>query len=296
MRQLALAALAIAACHKDASRAAPGDAAPHPPRDARIAPVALPPNTYGDLASALAAIIPDDARVIGFGELHARTDRPHVTSALARFTRDALPALAPKLSDLVIETWLLDTHCGKTAAQTSARVQTTMKRPAETTNEIGALADAARKEQIQPRAMQVSCDDYARIAPAGKDIQADVLLTLTTNELGRVATEALTARDADPKHRPWIALYGGALHNDRFPDDSVAEWSYAAKVDAATHGHFVEIDLIVPELADGDPMSQKEPWYGLASHADDVFHVWKRGDRSFVIVMPRSAPTAPEPK
>ncbi len=288
MRQLALAALALAACHEDASRAAPRDAPPHPARDGGTARVALPHNTYADLASALAAIIPDDARVIGFGELHARTDRPHVTSALARFTRDALPALAPKLSDLVIETWLLDPHCGKTAAQTSAKVTTTMKRPAETTNEIGALADAARKARVQPRAMNVSCADYARIAPAGKDIQPDVLLTLTTSELGRVATEALTARDAEPHHRPWIAVYGGALHNDRFPDDSVAEWSYAAKVDAATHGHFVEIDLIVPEFADGDPMSQKEPWYGLASHADNAFHVWKRGDRSFVVVMPRT--------
>ena len=32
-------------------------------------------DTYPDLASALAAIIPAGTRVLGFGEMHSRTDR-----------------------------------------------------------------------------------------------------------------------------------------------------------------------------------------------------------------------------
>ena len=44
---------------------------------------------------------------------------------------------------------------------------------------------------------------------------------------------AVAHRDREAKHRPWIALYGGALHNDRFPADGVEQWSYAAKADAA---------------------------------------------------------------
>ena len=79
------------------------------------------------------------------------------------------------------------------------------------------------------------------------------MLDLTTRELGRIATEAVAHRDATA--RPWIAVYGGALHNDRFPEPGVEDWSYAEGVDDATHGHFVEIDLIVPELAEDDKAS-----------------------------------------
>ena len=56
-------------------------------------------DTYPDLASALAAIIPAGTRVLGFGEMHSRTDRAPVKSALSRFTTDGLPALSDKLSD-----------------------------------------------------------------------------------------------------------------------------------------------------------------------------------------------------
>jgi len=95
---------AICACSKEtaAPNLAARDVAPPAAHDAGIA--ALPAHqAYPDLAAALVAIIPADARVVGFGELHARTDRAPVTSSLASFTQ-ALPAIADKLSDLVIET------------------------------------------------------------------------------------------------------------------------------------------------------------------------------------------------
>ena len=295
MRLVAL--LAIAACRR-AAVAPPRDAGAHArphaqvaaPRDAGGAATLPAAASYPDLAAALRATIPTDARVIGFGELHARTDRPGVPSALARFTAGGLPAIADKLSDLVIETWLVDPRCGKTAQTATTKVMTAMHRPAQTSNQIGDLAEAARARGIQPRAMQLTCADYARVAPAGKDVDAEAMLTLTTRELGRVATEAVAARDRQPHHRPWVAVYGGALHNDRFPDPSVAEWSYAAKVDAATGGHFVEIDLIVPEFAEADVVSQKQAWFPLVRAADKLVHVWKRGERSFVMILPRTAP------
>ena len=83
-------------------------------------------------------------------------------------------------------------------------------------------------------------------------------------------------------------MYGGALHNDRFPDKAVAEWSYAAAVDAATQNHFVEIDLIVPELAAGDEVAKKQPWYPLVENADARFAVFARDERSFVVVFPKA--------
>jgi hypothetical protein len=287
----AIVLLVLAACGKPAP--APAPAAPAAPvtRDARPAPppdAAVAQDAYPDLGAALTAVVPADARVIGFGELHARTDRAQVKSSLAHFTAEALPAIGDKLSDLVVETWIVDKKCGKPAEDASAKVTTTMRRPVETKSEIAQLADAARARGIQPHAMRVGCDDYTKIAPQGKDIDVEAMLTLTTRELTRIATEAVAHRDAEAQHRPWIALYGGALHNDRFPDKGVEEWSYAAKVDAVTHDHFVEIDLIVPELAEADPVSQKQPWFSLVREADDRVHVWKRGERSFVIVLPRT--------
>ena len=258
--------------------------------DAASATASLPPaDSYDDLAAALTAIIPADARVIGFGELHSRTDRAQIKSTLSHFTADAMPLLAPKLSDLILETWVIDKGCGSAATEASAKVQTTMRRPEATQTDIGDLANAARAAKVQPHAMRVTCDDYARIAPPGKPVDTPAILDLTTRELGRIATEAVLHRDKEPDHRPWIALYGGALHNDRFPAAGVEGWSYAAKVDDVTHDHFVEIDLIAPELALGDDGMQKQPWFPLAQHATAKCQVWKRGERSFVIVLPKAS-------
>jgi len=279
--------VAAVACGKATPRPAP--AAP-PPARTPAADAAVASTGYDSLAAAIRAVIPDDARVIGFGELHARTDRAQVASALSRFTRDALPALADRLSDLVVETWVVDQACGSAATVATAKVEVTMRRPVETKSEIAELAEAARKAMIQPHAMRIGCADYAKIAPQGKDVQPEEMLTLTTRELGRIVGEAVAHRDREPGHRPWIAVYGGALHNDRFPAPAVADWSYAAKADAATSNHFVEIDLIVPELARDDAASRDQPWYALVAAADDKVHVYQRGERSYVLVLPRSSP------
>jgi len=248
---------------------------------------ALPPDTYRDLASAITAIVPADARVIGFGELHARTDRTHAKSALSTFT-DALPQFGDRVSDLIVETWIPPKDCQKQAEHASAAVAQETKRPVETKSEIQLLADAARGKGIQPHAMRVTCDDFAKMTKAKPDDQLLMLLELTKRELGRIASEAVTHRDKEPGHRPWITLYGGALHNDRFPEKALAPYSYAPDADAATHDHFVEIDLIVPEFAEADEHSHAQPWYSVVQAADARVHVWKRGERSFVIVLPKS--------
>lgn len=257
--------------------AVPADAA------AEFPPVAA--EVYPDLATALKATIPADARVVGFGEIHQRTDRKMVTSSLARFTTDGLPAIADKLSDLVVETWIVDPKCGTEAKTATAKVETTVRRPVETKSEIALLAEAAKAAKVQPHAMKLGCDDYAKIAPKDGNMNADAMLSLTTKELTRIAGEAVIHRDKKGETRPWIALYGGALHNDRFPTAGVEDWSYAAAVDKGTNNRYVEVDLIVPELAEGDPANQKQPWYGLVAKADDKVHVFKRGDRSFVVVL-----------
>jgi len=250
---------------------------------------ALPPHTrHATLAEALRATIPDDARVIGFGELHARVDRAQVRSALAAFT-EALPAFGERISDLIVETWIVDPRCGKKAVTATKKLETEVKRPETTKSEIEQLADAARAAQIQPHAMTLTCQDYEKLAPEKGPADPVAMLGLVTRELTRIATSAIRYRDPQPGHRPWIAVYGGALHNDRFPAREVAEWSYAGAVDRASGGHYVEIDLIVPEFAEPDKPSQAQPWFPLLAAADRVL-VWARGERSFVVILPRARP------
>jgi hypothetical protein len=283
----------LVACGKEAGPAKPPEA---PRKDAApvaavadASPQAVEADSFADLGMALKTIIPPDTRVVGFGELHNRTDRAQVKSSLAHFTQEGLPAISDKLSDLIVETWIVDPKCGQQAKTATAKVEITVRRPQETKSEIALLAEAARAAKIQPHAMKIKCDEYDKIAPQGKEVAPDVLLDLTTRELGRISEEAVKHRDKEPEHRPWVALYGGALHNDRFPAKGVETWSYAAKVDGVTNNHFVEIDLIVPELAELDPGSQSAPWFPLVQSKDDKVKVFKRGERSYVVVFPRTS-------
>ena len=242
--------------------------------------------SYPDLAAAIAATVPADTRVVGFGEIHARVDRAQVRSALSLFTA-AFPSFGERISDLIVETWIVDPKCGQKAVETTAKVEKDVKRPEATKSEIGLLADAAKAANVQPHAMTLQCKDYEKLAPKHGQADPIAMLTLTTRELQRIATSAVKHRDRDPKHRPWIALYGGALHNDRFPGAGVAEWSYAETIDLATDGKYLEIDLIVPELAEADKVSHEQPWFPLVAAANRVL-VWKRGERSFVMILPRT--------
>jgi hypothetical protein len=137
--------------------------------------------------------------------------------------------------------------------------------------------------------MHLGCDDYAKVAPPGQELQIEVMLDLITRELGRIAAEAVTARDAQAGARPLVATYGGALHNDLYPANGVEGWSFAAKLDDATHGRYDEIDLYVPELAADDPASQHEAWFPLlAKAAKDHVVVIQRGARSYIVILPKS--------
>jgi hypothetical protein len=261
---------------------------------ADAAPVARLPITdvtrFATVADAIAAIVPSDARVIGFGELHSRVDRAQVRPALAVFREDIVPPIAARLSDLVLETWIVDPGCGSAAQVATAKVEAAMKRPASTKNELAKQIEAARAAGIKVHAMKMTCADYDAVAPGkSSEVAVETMLDLVTRELGRIAQSAVAYRDKQPDSRPIVAVYGGALHNDRFPYDSVASWSYAAAVDAATGGRYVEIDLYAPELARAEALYEKEPWFPLlAEAAPDKVIVWPRGERSFLVILPTS--------
>lgn len=226
----------------------------------------------------------DDVRVVAFGELHERVDRPTgARSSLARFTDDVLPVLAPRASDLVLETWLPDRRCGDEATAATAEVEATMQRPPATKSELAVLVERARAAAIQPHAMRLTCDDWSRIAPPGGELDHEAMLAAITRELGRIGAEATRARPADRL----IAIYGGALHNDLYPIAGIEDWSFAAALDAATGGRYLEIDLYVPENAAADTLSRSQPWFPLLEHAGPGHVVViERGERSYLVLLP----------
>jgi len=262
------AAPARAAIHVDA---APPDDDPLPPH-----------HEVADLATAVKQLVGDDVRVVAFGELHQRTDRAAgVPSALSRFSQQVVPLFAGRASDLVLETWIPDRACGAQATQASAAVESATARPVTTKSEIATLVDQLHAAKIAAHAMKISCDDWAKVAPPGKELDIEAMLTVITRELGRIAIEAAAAKHG------LVLVYGGALHNDLYPNAGVEDWSFAAKVDGATSGGYEEIDLYVPEYAALDGMSQHEPWYPLLAQAGpDHVVVIDRGPRSHIILLP----------
>jgi hypothetical protein len=288
--RIALAVVALVACSSEEKKPAPAarDAAP---RAAAPDAEALPPHRVApDLQSAIRELVTDDVRVVAFGELHQRADRPSAArSALARFSDDAMPVIAQRTSDLVIETWLFDKRCGEKAQAATAQVEATMQRPPETKSELATLVERARGAGIQPHAMRVTCDDWSKVAPPGQDIDYEAMLNLITRELGRIATQAVAHRDQEKSPRRLVVVYGGALHNDLHPIDGLADWSFARTVDAAAPGAYLEIDLYVPEYAELDSLSQNEPWFPLvAKTAADRVLIVERSPRSYLVLLPRA--------
>lgn len=286
-------ALVLMACDGEAH---PDRTPPPPPRAKKPAgrPVAPPTPSlpryelYPDLGAALLAVTRDHPRVIGVGELHSRTDRPAPTvSALARFSSEVLPALGDRVSDLVIETWAIDPTCRK-GVTASHQIESSVKRPASTTSELGALFGVTRERAITAHVMRLSCDDLAALAgDAGVD--AERLLTLVTRELDRITRSAVRYRDEHHESRPLILVYGGALHNNLYPFASTKAWSYALDVDVATGGHYVEVDVYAPELVLGDPLYEHEAWYPLIDQIDSRgVMLIERRPRSYLAILPRS--------
>ncbi len=280
----------------------PADDLPQPAKDAAAAAraaadagddgdgaVGAPDHSvHADLGSAFAHILRDKPRVLGVGELHLRTDKVGPTSsALARFTAEAMPGLGPTVSDLVIETWVVDPAC-KTGGAATQRVESAMKRPESTKTEIGGLIGIIKQNGIKAHVMRLTCDDLTTVAPP-TGVDAEQLLAVVTRELGRVTRSAVRYRDEHAEVRPLIVVYGGALHNDLYPFKTTAQWSYAAAVDDATGGRFVEVDLYLPELIEGQPLYESEDWYPLVAKVPaGKMLLIERAPHSWAVILPRS--------
>ena len=199
--------------------------------------------THATVSEAVrAALAGSGAVVVGFGEIHQTAATAAIPSALRRFTEQILPSLAPEISHLIVETWMATGRCGEVERAVTADIEKTTERPAATENEIETVLRQAAAAGIVPRILSIGCAEYQAMRPAGGPVDYDRTLRVTERALETVTLRALRER-----RRPLIAVYGGALHNDVYPNPVLAPYSYAPALLAATLGRYVELDLVVPE-------------------------------------------------
>ena len=139
-----------------------------------------------------------------------------VRSSIARFTDEILPAIAPRASHLIVETWVSRGACGETEKQVTKDVARTTERPAETENEIVRLLRRAKELGVAPHVLDVDCHEYQTLIARGGGVDYDRLLAMTGQHLGRAIQQALAL--PRPADRPLVLVYGGALHNDLAPE------------------------------------------------------------------------------
>jgi hypothetical protein len=226
------------------------------------------------------------AEVIGFGEYHQTRSAAKAMSSLRRFTAYVLPQLREAgVSDLVIETWVTAGQCGAPEREVVADVEETTERPASTENEIVSMIRTARAYDIRPHILEMSCDAYGGLFVEG-EVDYDRLLKVLTSLLREKVDQIRAARAKAGAPAAGIAVYGGTMHNDLFPDAEVADYSYAPALSEALGGRYLEVDLFVPELIEGDRLLSRQPWYPayLRRRSPDHALLLERGPSSYVIV------------
>jgi hypothetical protein len=253
-------------------------AAPAPPVPAVLPPVA---RARPSAAAALEAPLAGAGGVVAFGEVHQDEAGAGTRSALARFTDEIFPALAPRASHLIVETWMTTGKCGEAEERVATDVARTTERPAETESEIVRLLRRAKESGVAPHVLSVSCAEYETLSGGrGKGVDYDKLLKLTERHLETAIRQALyLPRSAA---RPLVLVYGGALHNDLHPARTLAPYAFGQAIHGMLKGDYREVDLYVPEFIDRLPAVRGERWY-------DVWRDAATEDAASVIAVPRSA-------
>jgi hypothetical protein len=280
----ALALLCMAAAAGAAMLGWPG---PPPPR--QVPPVAT---VAGSAAAAVTDRLAGATGVVAFGEVHQDQAGKGTRSALVRFTDEILPVIAPRASHLIVETWVTSGACGEAEARVTEDVARTTERPAETESEIVRLLRRAKESGVQPHVLSVSCEEYRTLGGDGGRrgrVDYDKLLTLTGRHLEAAVRQAVyLPRLAD---RPLVLVYGGALHNDLYPERGLEPYSFGPAIHALMHGDYREVDLYVPQFAARLASMRAERWYAVwrrrASPGATV--VIPRSARSAIVVFPRAA-------
>ena len=235
--------------------------------------------------------------IIGFGEFHQSKNDTGVRSAIARFSQNLLPTLAPHASDLVVETWQ-PLGCGKTEEKAVAEIKEVIERPKQTESEVVQLIKKAKTLDVQPHILKVTCNDYEQLFnnDAGT-MDLYEMLVLVGRLLKEKAEEIYhyrnkekqKAKPAPKRVEKMILIYGGAVHNDPHPDAGWDEVAFGPNIFKATKGKYLEIDLYVPEFIEKNPMMKEEKWYPLfEKHAStEKVVVIKRNNDAYTLIFKR---------
>jgi hypothetical protein len=242
----------------------------------------VPHREFRSTHEAMGAILDEvsGTHVYAIGEYHPTRSSVARTSPLARFTGDIVEMLEPRAQHLIVEAWLDDTcRTQDTDAIQMQVMRVTNRAPAQATD-LQALLAASKTMKIQTHGLPMTCIEHASVLDAQGKVDFLRLLLLVTEKLNDT-TRAMVASGRD------VIVYGGALHNDLYPQWPLEELSYAAPLAQQLGGGVLEIDLVVPEIVAPMQMVRREGWFPLLGRAaPDRVIVWNRGPNSYVVILP----------
>lgn len=253
---------------------------------------------FASNADAFRWVLAHDPAVLAIGEAHAQKGTEKLESATKRFTDSMVALLEGRASDLLVEAWAGDPRCQKQVAQVATAQKPVQQAQAQSNpNEYVALGTRAKELGVQPHLLRPKCDDYAGLADAGADVVSQSLGLI--KRLTQADATALYRRNDAAKNGKAVVTYGGAMHNDLVPDESLRQYSFGPELSATTAGRYVELDLIVPEYVKKTDIWEKLPWFA-AYQADtaagaprDKPTLYRVADRSFVLIFAASDVAAP---
>lgn len=257
-------------------------------------------HSYDSATAALRAILEraeSDAgkppRVVAFGEYHQVKGKTHIRSAIKRFAEELWSTVQPGASDLVLETFIPEGNCGKEEKKVVADVDKTIKRPETTENELVTLIKQAKAQGVQPHILQVSCKDYESVLNEKKQVDFVKMLKLVNDLLEQRITEVRTRRLKAGVDKT-VMVYGGAIHNDLYPQKELAPYTFGQSLTKTFPGQYLEIDLYVPEFVETDAAQRGQPWLPLYKKAQKPGQVVviRRGPASFILLFPKGQPPA----
>ncbi|MEO6600769.1 MAG: hypothetical protein ABIQ16_12905 [Polyangiaceae bacterium] len=272
----------------------PGPAATAPIAGAPSATPADQPRPCGDLnclafttpEAAFAYVLKSEPRVLAVGEAHAQQGTPGIASSTRRFAEQFMPLLAGRSKHIVIE--LLVANCKPQTVTGVEKTQAPVTEHQAESNqsEFLTLGKYAKRLGIEPQALNPSCGEYESVLAAGDEGVAR-LLSLVAEQTEKSVKALLSEPGAGAQI---VLTYGGALHNDLHPRAGQEGWTFGPQLFAASQGHYVELDLIVPEFVKDTEAWRKLPWFPAfdREHLLSETLLYQPTPGSFTLIFPKT--------
>ncbi len=242
----------------------------------------IPHREYRGTQAAIGAILDETpgTHVYAIGEYHPTRTAIVRQSPLARFTGEIVELLEPRAQHLIVEAWLDDTCRSADHDSIQMQVLKVTNRPPAQASDLQALIAASKSMRIQTHGLPMTCIEHSSVLDGHGRVDFLRLLLLVTEKLADT-TKAMVGQGRD------VIVYGGALHNDLYPNWPLEDLSYAKQIQQELGGGVLEIDLVVPEIVAPMAMVRREPWFPLLGRAaPDRVVVWERGPNSYVVILP----------